>query len=279
MHSDNLSICIRDSKTKKPFREFSHDKRLDVSSSNLVIPFNTEYEFKFKVLDLYRRRIEIDIDGSPVVSGIVLNSGETVLERFQDSDRRFKFVRALNAAVADPTDPNNGNIVVRVYREKPYFMSNTVVETTHWNNHRPYGPVYPANPVSPANPIYPANPYTPYSLNDSPMSWGIEHSILRGTAGNLSASCGPVSSANYCQQVGPVVPVEAGATVEGSKSAQSFDSTNWIGDDFGSQEFRYHISGKPEAGSNGFCSDCGTALHTKAKFCHLCGKRIPRSLI
>src|SRR5690606_21925430 len=89
-----------------------------ISDVNVVMPFNEEYQIKFKNTSRTRRRLEIDIDGTEVSKDLILGgNGEFKLERFLNSDKKFKFVSVNNAAVSDPTSKENGVIRIRVYDE------------------------------------------------------------------------------------------------------------------------------------------------------------------
>jgi hypothetical protein len=118
MHHDNTVVTIFAHADKSVAREYKHERYGFASSCEVILPFDTEWALNFKLTDGRRRRLELKIDGALVTDSLVV-SGLCSLERFLDSDRRFKFVRADHEAVADPTSTHNGEVVVRLWREVP----------------------------------------------------------------------------------------------------------------------------------------------------------------
>ena len=245
MHSDNVVVAIQHN--AKTLREYDHDRTQDTSSCGVVLPFDSEYSFLFKVLDTTRRRVVVSIDGIDAFD-LILNSGTHVVERFGDSARKFKFVEATNPAVTDPTSAFNGRIQVKVCREKPVFFSTPWKQLDEWNmappTHWTHTKVY--DPFAPNSPQY--FTYTGINVGDIP-------------------------NVMYCStNAGNIETLGSGATIEGSESSQQFSSTHWLGDDMPYSFFNFTMRGK--AKKAGHCTECGEKLQAAAKFCHHCGTRV-----
>lgn len=255
MHYNNNVVTIQDARTGNSFREYDHSRSGSVSEACIRMKFDTEYKFKFKFQDGGRRRLELFIDGTLVTDNLVVSSGSE-LERFIESDKRFKFVRSDNEAVADPTSRDNGKIEIRLYREIPM-------------------PVYKPYPLQPLNDEF-WNTYNkgPVSYRGSSLG-GLKggnslecfhrSSITTGSisADSVQASCFASSSFN-----------DMGATVEGSRSDQDFGSTVWRGD-CGFDTFIFHVKGAvTKEDINRFCSNCGNEFRPDHKFCSKCGRRV-----
>lgn len=265
VHADNTVITLKEMPSKRPLREFSHTRSGNESSVVVRVPFGTEYGIALKTRDAGRRRMEVTIDGSKVAD-LIFNGGyehEEILERFMDSEKRFKFVEASNAAVADPTSPQNGGIVVKVWRESvpPYVV------TTFPKVHS--------------------------------RSAGFHHGgVLRGCKGvaplgaTVEASCGTQSysaeSVQCCAQTNwmqesaePFLGLvgDRGATVEGGASSQKFGTTQWNGDLGEPLVFKFQLLGPSAVGiatSALFCTQCGMPVRGPDKFCSACGTPLHR---
>lgn len=245
MHHKGTVVTLRDltkSKTNSReskhsnFREFNHSKfeadGVPTSKAEVFLAFGTEWAIKFKFTDSIRRRLELWIDGSKVTDKLIL-ANEALLERFQDSNKRFKFVEANNPAVADPTSTENGKVLIKLWKEVPapsvFYAPGRIIP---W---RPDGD-----------------------------GWQIHPSWFGPTCADLSL--GASASSTLLQ----VNCSATGATVEGSISSQVFDSTTWRGDLEGSCEiYIYQISGVESdlrakyVGNKlqpNFCPHCGTKL-------------------
>lgn len=238
------------------------------NSGTIHMPFDSEYKVRLKNKHRFlRAKARVSIDGREVsnLGDFILQPGETLdLERFLDHSmtdgHRFKFVPLSDGRVADPTDHENGFIKVEFYRE---------VER------RPL----PRPPIRRAR-------------------W--DDSV---TCKNLGSSVGSRGSSNYTHTVtnveiptsGPILgmncvtPIsstgEAGATVEGGHSGQSFV----YGDTFetetypvtltlrlrGIERFKweYDVNGRPTPRKRRikFCPGCGARRRNLEKFCAECG--------
>jgi hypothetical protein len=198
----------------------------------VFIPFDTQYKFLIKNQNDCRIRVEISIDGANVSGGgLILDKGDVdYIERFVDVDRKFKFVKADNDAVADPTNPSNGDIIVTVHRERKEYK----LYAQTWGE-----PFYRKDPWCSSELKLGSRRVEAQSMNLGAS--GGASDILRGmqftcstanTSTPTSASsivtdgtlqCSASSSFGY-------VPVEEkGATVEGALSNQVFGFTHWAG--------------------------------------------------
>ena len=235
------------------------------------LPFHSDYKVRVKNKHSFlRAKARVWIDGRQVsnLGDFILKPNETLdLERFLDesmtSGNRFKFVPLSDGRVNDPTDSENGIIKVEFYREKP------------WNP-----PIRP-RPITRSTRKYGASPNwqyneTNYTNSDAPFTF---------TGGG-----GGTTSCFVSNSITPVndsyVPENAGATVEGGHSGQSFV----YGDDFQTEAYpttlELRIRGidrsemdwddRPRTPSRPkkrikFCPNCGARRHGMAKFCDSCG--------
>lgn len=223
MHYEDSVITIVDS-NKKPIRELESEKIDKGRKCKLFLPFDTEYQFYIKNNSDKRIKLDIEIDGSVVTNDgfIVYAYQNCYLERFLNVDKKFKFVKANNENVSDPSNVENGIIKVRVYKEKSLPIPEKLTEIHHhhhydniWN--RVYG--LPRNDT-----WYITNPTT--QLNYSTNIGGV-----------LTSSNSPQSvlySANLS---------DVGATIEGSKSNQTFNETIWNGDNGVETYFTFILKG------------------------------------
>jgi hypothetical protein len=206
------------------------------SKCTVRLPFDTEYAFSFKFKDHVRRKAVITIDGAEVANLIV--SDGAVLERFMDSDKRFKFVRADNIAVADPSNPQNGVVKVTLYTERcqwAYYPT-----TVDWNKY--------------------------HDPNNTPQwtSGGFNTGVLRGC-----------SDSTVLYSAGSAAVAEVGATVEGGHSNQTFGNTYWSGDDGHPITFTFNLKAKEAIGTRVYyCPECGEKRIRMARFCHACGNKL-----
>lgn len=263
MHRDNCVVTVR--KDGKPLREFDHSK--DTNSSVVLIPFGSEYQLGIKVLDGVRRRIEITIDGTEVVSSLVLRPGENVIDRFQDVAKKFKFVRQNSPEVQDPSNPSNGAIVVKVWRENGVTFVPAVYhrQDPWYDGAQTYGGG--------------ATTYGPTFISGGSITCGairsseIRCSSIDANAFSVSSLAMPTSALRAVKSnLG-----EAGATVEGDKSHQTFGNTYWLGDLGEPTVFTILLRGKDEVPTSTretLCVQCSTPNPMTAKFCCECGLRI-----
>ncbi len=232
MHFEGTVVTIVDDK-KKPIREFDSVRENKGRKCKVFMPFDTEYKLLVKNNDDRRIRLEIEIDGSIVSgNGLIINAHSTdYIERFVEIAKKFKFVKAGNEAVADPSNKENGLIKVRVATESRKVTPIIHTVEHHYDYWRP-------------------TPYWnyPYSqttwCGTSSDSYSVGNSV-HNSDNNFSIDRKTIVPENhvFLNQVQASLPVgEAGATIEGSNSDQSFTTTSWNGDDEISW-FTFHISG------------------------------------
>jgi hypothetical protein len=276
MHRNDFVVSIRPAGGGKAFREFKIDGEEDDSETRIRqinIPFNQEYELVFKNMKDTRRLVKISIDGDKIGEWVI-NAGnksypyETTLERFMDSDKRFKILHSDDDGVGDPSDPENGKVVVEVVDEyKP--------------------PVFKSRSLRPMNDRR-------YRGNRHGGSCASGSGFLRGADAPRGSSAGGdnivMASASYaseavnysCDSIPISVDLNVDtsdlesnvATGEGSKSGQTFTTTIWRGNTGTPFIFIFVFNGvdrKVRDERTGFCIECGTKLSQDAKFCHKCG--------
>ncbi len=242
-------VVLEDANTGAPFRELDHHRNGFNSHVRVVMPFDTEYKFRFKFpSDMARRRLEISIDGTVVVRDLIITH-DSVLERFLDSAKRFKFVKATSEGVADPTSPNNGLIMVKLWREKPLPLQGLMLGMLRGMTSE-----------------------TRYKASGSCVGESLcsDHVFMS----HMSASVGQEKSIGGVQLN---ASYEAGATVEGRDSSQRFGTTQWEGDaELMPQVFQFQLVGHAAAATSGlYCAQCGT-MYVGGKidrYCSACGAR------
>jgi hypothetical protein len=292
MHSASFVVTLRDSRGRKPFREYNHAREGNTSETTVLLPFDTEYQFAFKVLDGSRRRVCISIDGVSVADDLVLNPGESYLERLMENNRKFKFVRLSHSDVADPSSPSNGRVEIMVWKEKAYVYPMTehmTVTLTSGCFRHSCGPRYGAGTpdfmlgkcnmdngnlmMGPTSTDF-CDSSSVTSIPCSMTSAGASNAIVPDMAHFNKI---PLSSRGLSAPMG-----EAGATVEGSKSHQSFQATTWAGDESPTPDiFIIYLRGKeatvepPKVNSSKviLCESCSLTSPAGSKFCCNCGGR------
>lgn len=224
MHYDNCVVTLCDG-NRRTFREYDSQRNNDGRKCKVHIPFDSEYQFYVKNNSSNRVRLDIFIDGSLVTNNGLIISGNTAdhIERFLDTDKKFKFVRASNEAVTDPTSPENGIIKVIAHKEKPATIINWTVP--YWAPYDPWRPI--------RKDMVPSfdHGYTAYSANNIGSSHGSSDIGSISTNSAESVSCASAGA------------TEPGATVEGDFSNQTFGSTGWNGDDGNPITFSFYVVG------------------------------------
>ena len=239
----------------------------------VCIPFGDEYQIRVRNKSNLRAQFEVQVDGTNINSlgRYVIDSGDTItLERFMGSSlndgRRFKFVSINDNRVSDPTSPDNGNIEVKIWKEK---INNIRIIRT--NNDPVYIPYVPESQL----PYWP-HPYKRCGFEPSVTWSSCDYAVTNNTnrliGANASSSCFLSNS-------------EPGATVEGGQSDQQFNYTNG----FQVEEFCTTINLKLVGPSNynrgaikiepykprkervKFCGSCGSRRKYPDVFCFNCG--------
>jgi hypothetical protein len=214
MHYKDIVVSICDS-NKKALREYDAQRLENGRRTNVHIPFDTEYQILVKNNQYKNIRLDIDIDGSNVTNdGIIIRPWYTVyLERFLNSQNKFKFVPVSNEGVADPTSKENGIITVNAYFEKQ------------------------VEPKPLPTPRFPILRGMNGPMMGSAADWHSPPSYTYGASGSLvKYCCSPginvretdysLTSITTTASIG-----QAGATIEGGRSNQTFSEAYWNGDD------------------------------------------------
>ena len=303
MHSASFVVTVCD-RTRKALREYNHSRISGKhSETTVIVPFDAEYQFGFKVLDDDRRRLTILIDGVEAVKDLVVSGpGMSFLERFLENDRRFKFARLSNSGVADPSNPDNGGIEIRVWREvrRPAFI---VPQDAYVKRPKPcwdHGVVglrsftkgVSAEPrtygVAPDLDAPRSMSFGPDGCGSAPDTLNLSCSV--SNSATMDCTFSDVTSRGIMPQAMPTRPrsrksieetTEAGATIEGSKSYQNFGDTTWAGDaDPEPDVFIIHLRGKQQeaeppkvSATKVMLCSCGATSPLGSKFCCNCGGR------
>ena len=253
MHYQGAVITIKDLSSSKAIREYSHTRTGNLSEVTAYLPFESEYAIHYKLLGS-RRRVEILIDGSVVTSNLII-SGEGDIERFVDTNKRFKFVRATDGAVADPTSKENGLIEIRLYEELSVFESDIIsikqenLGSNAWDSTLDLSKKYKD-----------FNPVLSYSAQRGRDNKGSQTVFT-----NCSGDCNIVTHVNLTNNIG--------ATVEGSTSKQVFNKTYWGGDtNTPSEIFRFRLKGTSQDSKRRTikCPYCFTHNREDADLCIEC---------
>lgn len=227
-HCNQFVLAIRDSK-RNILREYD---------GKVYLPFHSEYSLFLKNTGAGRALAKIEIDGTDVLGGerlVIPAYGNTDLERFLPSDRKFKFVPANDSRVQDPTNGENG--IVRVTFNREYI-----------NYYQP----------------------SPFIYTNSAGIGGLHRSktIIGGNMGMFSCNAG--ATVNCC---------DMGATVEGSKSDQQFQSVSDFATEVISTVLTLKLLGNESAVTvqttkNKYCPGCGTKARFADNFCGTCGIKL-----
>lgn len=202
---------------KQPLREFKYNERRTVK-----VPFGSEYILRLKNKSKDPALVEVAIDGTDVLNGsqLVLKAGETIdLERFVDdksNGKKFKYISleqgAATGEIDDPYREENGLIRVIFHKASetlslPSFTLNRQnCDQTTWNT---------SNPITYTDGILRSGSDTIYG-----SSLGASRGLMSSdTVSNASMDCNFVATTGCCAND---LPVDKGATIEGSDSSQSF---------------------------------------------------------
>jgi len=239
-------------------------------SKEVAVPFNSEYKIRLKNKNDRSCTARIFIDDKKVsqLGDIIVNAGGTVdLERYIDRSleegKKFKFVSLDHSDVDDPTSSENGIIKVE-FRKAKFREGIKVFPPEPW----PYPPVYP-----------PSLP--PFKTHGDGNTWGGADWIYTSTKTTGDAS--DIMYVNHSIADGSVgcydsSTVEAGATVEGGHSSQSFSYSDIKVED-NAVILQLKIVGIKKGRevrdkSKKYCTQCGSKARQVDKYCSGCGQRL-----
>lgn len=297
MFIDKVSIALSNS-DKKIYREYNYTKLTDNGKKvDVILPFDQPYSIYCKNDNKNRIKLSIDIDGSIITNGFIVNANSNYyLDRFIDSDKKFLFVRKNHPQVALPNSEENGLLTIKVSKEISFtetwmelmknYKSPIITINTPYYPYQPYQPYYPGTHWT----TWTTGTPTVYSsaLADNTLNDG--HSVNychTSSPGDIGKSCGisSMTTASYCgdpppaypgangpfsaSQLGPISAEqkpEVGATIEGEKSNQEFSNTTWNGSVGESLIFQFKMLGKDEKLSAKDEADLQEYKRLKAKF-------------
>lgn len=257
MHSNGFILGVKDS-NRNVLREIG-DK--------VFIPFQSQYSLLIKNNNAVRAAIAVSIDGTDVLGGgeLILNAYDSVdLERFVvdgnlNCGQRFKFVPLGDSQVADPSEPQNGIIEVKFWKEKPKDI--TFFTAKDWGCR---------GIVPPPGTIRPENVFRCDSMmmsDPGPKTSDVQDNAV------YSLSCQNV--------VG-----EPGATVAGSHSGQQFRHGTFGIKDGEPTIIRLRMVGKKvdcpltvNQTKKVHCTKCGKKSSFNDKFCRFCGTKLKKEYV
>ena len=253
MYKNAFIVLIK--KNGKPLRE--------INGKEVYIPFNSEYTLELRNNNYRKAVAKITIDSADVLGShelIIPANGSVMLERFiADGDlnkgKKLKFVPLSDGRVADPSSPENGLIEIEFWLEKPPYS------TIQWI------PTYPQ---------FNFQPYWCFTNTDNVTA------NIKGSQCNVSSNfCSfgnPLSIADNRRMVRSAeLKGNAGATVEGSRSNQSFTFGTFGEKEYPSTIFRMWLRGLdlPITTSDSIhCVNCGKKLKSEFRFCPKCGNGV-----
>lgn len=283
MHRNSFVVSLYSAHDNKPLKEYANSTQdndlLQSRSRDVFIPPGVEYYFQFKNYEPIRRKVIIEIDGAKIgewiiASGTKNNPHIDKLERYLESNRKFKTAKVDDPAVADPNNSQNGKVRVTVVNEatalstlsNPYY-----IQSQPWPGFNPY---FPNNPTWVGDNLR-TTMVGGVLASDSLSVYTCQANATLGAIGarGPECSCGETKS---IQTSSPNAPV---GTVEGSVSNQQFDSTYWYGDFGTPMVFEFNLKEPTNVGQipwnqATFCPQCGNRVVKDARFCHVCGRQV-----
>jgi hypothetical protein len=252
MHYKDIVVSICDS-NKKALREYDSQRLENGRETKVHIPFETEYQILVKNNQTKNIRLDIDIDGTNVTNdGLIIRPWTTAfIERFLNSENKFKFVPVSHEGVSDPTSKENGIITVNAYFEKqipkPVMVSPSFPHI-FWNNTPLAGGSGDWNPPVTHTSYGISGPPTYGSSSSSSSGGSSSSSSVNYCCDNIKCLNSPGVSArevDYSMTVTSASVGQAGATIEGGRSNQTFCEAHWEGDDplFQAVTFKFKLLG------------------------------------
>ena len=250
-----------------PVREFESGR-----DKKIALPFDSEYKIRLKNKNNRGCTAKVFIDDKQVskLGDFIINANGTIdLERFIDSSlergKKFKFVPLDHPDVDDPTSSDNGIIKVefRLARKKNGIKIKTdpiVWKPWNWDDYEPW-------------------------KFDGVLGGGTSDFIYSNSTGGLNGSVSFCCSDNFVSDDAGLAKstlrnnVEDGATVEGSRSDQSFVYSELDVVDFPTTILRLKIVGIKDTKQADkliyrYCSNCGSKVKREDRFCRECGKKL-----
>lgn len=237
-HMNDVVVVVRDLSNGESLRGYNHTKHGNMARETVYMPFGTEYGFKFKFRDGKRRRLELVIDGTTVTDNLIVRDGSE-LERFVDSQRRFKFVSAQDEAVGDPTSEDNGTVIIRLYKEEQ-------------------PPVYRYSGYRDGD-LRLGSPLRSRGVSDSgwdsrPTTLGLANDrvFAKSSVSDVQCFASNAITPDFALYDSDSIDSDKGATVEGSVSGQSFGTTTWRGDYGTCDKFVFDFRGRSTVSAPAF---------------------------
>ncbi len=309
-----------------------NNQTITEQGGKVTLPFGSEYEIRLRNKTRKRAVVDAYIDGEIAAKGIVVNANDSIdLERYVKNTghallkgARFKFVPLGDSRVEDKGEPENGILEVRWYPEKepkPYTPPSVIEIHDHChggyhycNCWRCHPPLFTLGHTGNTPDVFVSgggaqskgsslgvninNTSADISADNVTLTSGVESVSFShdGSAANLCID-GGVANVLGAQLKANIAKVdEAGATVEGSESHQSFSTTYIDVDRNNPTILTLHLVGihipepvepeirlirecddKPLPPKKGklaaYCSTCGRKRRTDEKFCPSDGMR------
>jgi len=245
----------------------------NISSTEVAIPFDSEYKIRLKNKNDRSCTARVFIDGKRVsqLGDVIITSGGTIdleryIDRSLDKGKKFKFVPLDHQDVDDPTSSSNGVIEVEFRKAN---QSNGIKL-----DYRPSDFVW-------------RMPYKEDNNGPTRIYNGGDSKSTAGAMGDAASDTVMYSASNGVRSFskgGMFTPessrsfVSAGATVEGSKSNQRFSySSLEVEDSVVTLKLKIvGINNSDVVRDNvyKYCSNCGSKIKRTDKYCSECGHRV-----
>lgn len=256
----------------------------------VYVPFGAEYSILLKNLNTVRAVVNIFIDGENAVpGGLVLNAGQSVdLERWVKNGNLqegncFKFIERTSAIENGPRGIKEEDGLVRIeYQfELPRPILNVLnVRNDPWN--RSFGNPSTGDWIVPQGTVSTTSFNVGGVLRGADYSKGEQVKSMAATAIDNYCATNSIVSQSECHEGSATMDwCDAGITVPGSRSTQSFQTTTVGALDPTIHNIILHIVG--DLGNNKpvekpvtvkakqQCETCGHTNKATANFCTKCG--------
>jgi len=298
MYSNKLAAAVKAS--GKVLREFKDADKTDT----VYVPFGAEYTILIKNMNSVRVQVRVELDGTDATEGtwLVINANsELELKRFiksgnLQSGNSFKFIERNTAIENGPRGikAEDGLIRIEYQFEKPYVFEPVIksffprdrwVKKEYWEKETDYYPSMQYGDL-----LNSTATFSTTATKSADVSTG---SIMRGMTMNASAASASLSGSVSAfhtstdtmavaqNAAAPTVLNEAGITVPGSKSDQTFTTVATFNVEATKHVMVIKLLGETESGKPVVqavtvkaklkCVTCGHVNKAKAKFCSECG--------